>query len=60
MIENIELATNEELTEESKRLYDEYEDTKTVLANAYQRMKDLSEQYQKITAVLNRRNGNHQ
>lgn len=57
LIKNILLATNEELKDELKKLVNEFEDEKTVIARAYAKMTALQRQYQEIEQVLNKREG---
>ncbi len=57
MIKNILLATNDELKEELKKLVNDFEDEKTVIAKAYAKMTALQQQYQEIEQVLNKREG---
>lgn len=58
MVENISLATNDELKEEMRRLLNEFEDEKTVIAKAYAKMNALKQQYQEISKILDKREGN--
>lgn len=57
-MEDINLMTNDELKERKKLLLNEFENQKTIIANAYNIMLSAQEQYSKIEEILNKRQGN--
>lgn len=57
MIENILIATNDELKKEIERLTTEFEDTKMIIVNLYDKMTVLKRKHDEIMQVLNKREG---
>lgn len=49
--------TNEELQAEQASLSEQYDAYQAVVFEAYQNMKELGEEYEKITEILKQRNG---
>ena len=60
MIEDIKLATSNELNTEAERLYDEFEKVKGELHECYLKMQRISEEYQMVDAEINKRNAQTQ
>lgn len=57
MIENIALATKEEITKEMVKSESEFNECKFILNENLKRMKDLSEYYNKLLAQKNKMEG---
>lgn len=58
MIENLIMATNDELKEESRRLLNEFENEKSNIAKAYAKMMAYKKKFDEIKEILNKREGN--
>lgn len=57
MIENLTMATNEELKKESRRLLNEFENEKSVIARAYAKMMSYKKKFEEIDDILKKREG---
>ena len=60
MLENLTLATNDELKEEARRLLNEFEDEKTVIARAFAKMMSCKQRFDEISEILRKREGDAQ
>lgn len=57
MIENIEMATNAELEQEVEELRSKYNEAHERFVIAFSEMNEVSQRYEKVKAMLNKRNG---
>ena len=57
MIEDLNTATNAELEEEITKLSENFEKTKAEIYNKYVLLQHISEQYEEIKKVIDKRNG---
>ena len=51
------MMTNAELGNKMKSLMTEFDNNKVLMAKAYQRMSERSDEYNKLDAILKKRNG---
>ncbi|MBP5458060.1 MAG: hypothetical protein J6Y37_16350 [Paludibacteraceae bacterium] len=51
------MMTNAELGNKMKSLMTEFDNNKVLMAKAYQRMSEISDEYNKLDAILKKRNG---
>ena len=57
-MENIGLMTNDELKKKKRELHNEFENQKSIIAKAYNRMLSLQQENNEIDKILNKREGN--
>lgn len=57
MIKDLETATNTELEEEINKLTEKFEATKAEIYNKYVLLQHISDQYEEIKKVIDKRNG---
>lgn len=57
MLENLNTATNAELEQEMSQLYEKFENVKAEIFNKYMTLQNLSQKYEEIKKIIDKRKG---